>query len=960
MIKREMWRGAILVVCLAHLGLADGAWAINAWERWETTLTSSDTSLTPLKAYRDVQIQATFWRKIGSTCTEPATCTNPDTCFKGRGFWDGSSTDPRLFKIRSAFPSGTWCWKTCRLFDTGVGCSTADPALNKSGEVPVSSTATNSLYSNGLLKAPAVKRNLTTWNGQTIFQWIGDTAWNAPVHYASSRALWASYVAQRAKGYDGNTFAGGGGFTNILVAPAVQTVPNPPSGGFRGFIAPAGCGTGDRPVVPASCHYWDSAYWRDFDEMIKVANDKGIVVVVADVMDPLNRGGSNQGINPPVLFPARTDAKAFARNLAARLAGSFVVFSPSYDAKAADFTAETGINVAGLIDAVGTAIRSAAPRHLIGVHLAGGSALGDYDQFQNKPWFSLQLFQSGHGGGSCEGAANAYANYACRARKFALRFRCIGEPSTNACVGSGAPTGLPKKPAVDIEGQYETLGNSETRVQTRHTAWNSGLSGSFGFNIGVWPDIPRWTNPTAYAATNHYSDDDLGRMKGLFKSMPWSDLTPRHDLLVEQNNFSGTACTHATYGNLSKTDWLQLWKPHLALDAAGGYGLAYLPRPMRCTLSGSVFNTSTSIVLDRAKANALGISCATWTGRWISPGSTDPLKGGFRDSKAACTDSGNGPVTFSVIGTDIACRELCDRVLRLTKATSALSNSPNMIASNFTVDLETSVEISDDANASRIIGQTLVNGSPLGEPTELSGPDLLFRKLPSTALDVAGNFLVVWEEENEAGSDDIVAARFNLNLEILGPPLVLNDTTDGQQAEPWASGDASGDTVVAWTSYSEEDAIAGDIYVKVLDSSGQPVGSEILVSTENEGNQSLPQVQMDGEGGFVVAWTTEPPVENLDVVPPDESADFSVAKAAPTVREKQSGVYFRIFGADGRPRGPERRVSSGNPGQDRLSRLEVHRHGGFKIRWRELDATGSDRGEREQEHDHDGNPVGGN
>lgn len=196
MTKREMWKATILVVCVAHLGLAHSARAINAWERWETELTSSDTSLTPLKAYRDVQVQATFWRKSGSTCTEPATCTNADTCFKGQGFWDGSSSAPRLFKIRSAFPSGTWCWKTCRLSDTGVGCSTTDPGLNKSGEVPVSATTTSSLYSNGFLKAPAGKRNLTTWNGQTIFQWIGDTAWNAPIHYASSRATWASYVAQ--------------------------------------------------------------------------------------------------------------------------------------------------------------------------------------------------------------------------------------------------------------------------------------------------------------------------------------------------------------------------------------------------------------------------------------------------------------------------------------------------------------------------------------------------------------------------------------------------------------------------------------------------------------------------------------------------------------------------------------------------------------------------------------------
>jgi hypothetical protein len=98
-----------------------------------------------------------------------------------------------------------------------------------------------------------------------------------------------------------------------------------------------------RPAIAPSsaCHYWDSAYWRNFDRLIKDANDVGIVVVVGDVMDPLNRAGTNNlTAQTRVLFPKTADAAAFARNLAARLAGSFVVFSPSYDAKVGDATAK--------------------------------------------------------------------------------------------------------------------------------------------------------------------------------------------------------------------------------------------------------------------------------------------------------------------------------------------------------------------------------------------------------------------------------------------------------------------------------------------------------------------------------------------------------------------------------------------------------------------------------------------
>jgi Protein of unknown function (DUF4038) len=958
MTRKKLQASTMLVVSFVGMTAMGGPlWAVNPWERWESVLTSGQ-SLTPLQAYHDVQVEATFWLKSGSTCTEPATCTNVNTCFKGLAFWDGDATTPGRFMIRSAFPpsatpgtSSTWCWKTCLLPRNGAACS-PDTGLNKSGEVPVSGSGTNALYSNGFLKAPAGKRNLTYWNGQAPFQWLGDTAWNAPVNYglsSANRTTWQNYVTTR----------GTVGFTNVLVAPAVQTQQNPPSGGFRGFVAPSNCGTGTGPVVPANCHYWDSAYWRDFDAMVRAANDAGILLVVADVMDPLNRAGTNQQISPTVLFPKRADAAAFARNLAARLAGSFVIFSPSFDSRVSDSTAEAGITVAGLIDTVGTAIRSAAPRHLIGVHLAGGSALSDYDQFQGKPWLSLQVFQSGHGSAACEtGLFDDYAKFACRARDFALRFRCVGETTTaiTSCANSGAPANQPKKAASNVEGKYETIGDSLTRVQSRHVAWNGGLSGSFGYNIGVWPDIAAWSNPTAYTLLNHYSDDDLGRMKGLFKSMPWSDLTPYYTLLAEQNNFSQGQC-----GGKAKADWLQLWKPHLAMDITNGYGLAYLPRPTSCALpnNGGMKFPTTSIVFDRAKLNAakININCTNTKGRWVSPGSTVLSEGGFTEADAGCSQS-DSQVTFSVKTNNVACGEVCDRVLKLTRTSGSWQNSPNITAGSSMVDLEPQVELSEDGLTSTILGQPMLDGEPMGDPVPLSGPDPLFRKLPSAALEAEGNFLVVWEEEGSAGTDDIVAARFDSDLETLEPPFMLNDTTDGQQAEPWVSSDDSGDTVVVWTSYNEDDELAGDIYGKILDDSGEPLESEFLVSTDTEGNQLMPQVQMDGDGGFVVAWTDEEsPDETSSGEPTSSVAGVGISKK--TTHQKEGGVYFRIFGATGRPHGSEKRVDTGNHNRARLSRLEVHRHGGFKIRWRELDASGRDLGEKEKEHDREGNPSGG-
>jgi len=977
MTKGRLPLAGMLVGCwVGMMAASDAALAVNAWERWDQPLSSTQPR-TPLQAYHDVQVEATFWIKSGTTCSEPAegTCTNPSTCFKGLAFWDGDAAHPGAFMVRSAFPANTtWCWKTCLLPKTRPNPSqpsicTTDTGLNQSGEVAVGAASGKPLSSTGFLKAPPSKRNLTFWNGQTPFLWIGDTAWNAPINHAANPTVWSNYVTSRAQSFVGNSFDGGNGFTNVLVAPAVQTLQNPPSVGFKGFVTASGCTGGSASVVPSSCHYWDSTYWRDFDKLIKDANDAGIVVVVADLMDPLNRGGSNQQLSPIVPFPASVDATAFARNLAARLAGSFVVFSPSFDARVADSAAD-GKSVPDLINAVGNAIHSAAPRHLIGLHLAGGSALSDYDQFQSttKPWLSLQVFQSGHHAGTClSGVTDDYANFACRARAFALRFRCIGEPTSNVtCTGSGAPAGLPTKPAVNVEGQYETPGDNETRVQTRHTGWNSGLSGSFGFNIGVYPDISRWTNPTAYSAANHRSDDDLGRMKGLFKSMPWTDLIPRHDLLVEQNNSSGTLCSGTTFaanGVFAKADWLQIWKPLLAMDSLTNYGLAYLPRPMQCTItSGGTTTTvkpSTNIVLDRTKASSLGVSCAAFTGQWVSPGDTSGANG-FAAVSAVCTTSNSAIIFAEPQQNRLACGANCDRVLKLTRKVPIPGNAPNL-ATAPSIDLLTDVDFSDDGQTSVITGQIWSDGLPVGIPVPLGGPDLLFRKLPSATLDAAGNFFIAWEEENPSGTDDIVGGRFDSSLEMLEPPFFLNDTMDGQQSEPWVSSDASGMIVAVWTSYSEDEEIGGDIYGKVFDSVGDPLGPELLVSSDTLGNQFMPQVQMDGDGGFVIAWTAEPP-SDLTVVPDDPttlSASAGVRSPKAAARKKAGGVYYRVYGANGRPHGVEKHVESGNSGRDSLRKLEVHRHGGFKILWHEVDSNGVDQGDHEQEYGQDGAPQGG-
>lgn len=447
--------------------------------------------------------------------------------------------------------------------------------------------------------------------------------------------------------------------------------------------------------------------------------------------------------------------------------------------------------------------------------------------------------------------------------------------------------------------------------------------------------------------------------------MPWTDLIPRHDLLVEQNSASSVLCNGTTFpgnGAFSKGDWLQIWKPLLATDSLTNYGLAYLPRPMKCAINSggttTIVKPNTSIVLDRTQASGLGISCAAFTGQWVSPGDTSGANG-FAAVSAVCTTS-NSAIIFAEPQAPLACGANCDRVLKLTRKVPISQNALNLTTVPG-IDLLTDVAFSDDGQTSVITGQVWSDGLPVGDPVPLSGPDLLFRKLPSATLDADGNFFIAWEEENPAGTDDIVGARFDSSLEPLEPPFFLNDTTDGQQSEPWVSSDDSGMIVAVWTSYSEDEEIGGDIYGKVFDSLGDPLGPELLVSSDTLGNQFMPQVQMDGDGGFVIAWTAQPPSDPTVVSddPTTLSVSAGVRSTKAAARKKTGGVYYRVYGAAGRPHGVERHVESGNSGQDSLRKLEVHRHGGFKILWHEVDSNGVDQGDHEQEYGQDGAPQGG-
>jgi hypothetical protein len=961
------------------------------WRPWEQELLSTvDYTASGGNPYRDLALSVQYWRlPAGSTtCGSPVPGGDSFTSF---GFWEGVKKDttvtparwvaaPKRFLIRSAFPDGTWCWKTTcsRSLPDASPSSTPDCAsdtgLGKTGKVTIGKvTSASRLYALGLPRVSTIdKRSLVYGDGATPVLWLGDTAWDAPAKYGDGSG-WRSFVNDRVTK----------GFRTVLVAPATQTFTTAPSPNLGFQTARADCSAADLAVVPNRCTTWDAKYWESFDDLVLAANStgSGMIVVVAGVMDPTVRGGSNNGQNR--LFPASPEVKVFARNLAARLAGHFVIFSPSYDAKADDTTAANksvdGKEVLDLARVVGPAIKSAAPRHLVGLHLSGSNSLASYIDVQADPWLDFQIFQSGHGGskagdGTCgfpSGDTGQFERSVCRAREGALELRCVRSstetrlPDCAAGIDGYTMDRIGTvKPAVNVEGEYENghrlVTNPDgtkslvrdwsqlnpSRGRSRHTAWATALSGSFGFHIGNWFDITGWLTPAAALDNQrvdgvvgpYKSDNDLGQMSKILGQSPWSQWEPNHRL-VPYNLIKPVGNTPGTPEEL---------KQHLGI--AGKVVLVHVPGVDPQALSGLAVKISRT-------GRLTNVTCSNATATWLDPRGAKTTG----DAPAKCNDSVAGELRFSTRPVPIRqldCSDgqrFCDWILMILSNAVASGNAPNASGSisasstskviSIATDLQVWSQVDEDSLGVSVWAELLdTTGEPLGDPFRVHPPASRMRSLPTATRDANGNFLVVWEEEGDGATDDVVGVQVSAAGAVLSAPFLVNSSTEDQNGEPAVTSDGAGNSIVAWTEYPLDGSL-GDIWLQIYGPTGAPAGDVIQV-TGDPGNQSGAQVQADGSGGVVVAWTSDP-----------SAASSSAAEKARGIQAQ--GVYFRKIRTDGRPHGEARMVHGRAKGRARLVDLQVKRDGEFRVVWETVDDGSGGRDQLQQDFDGDGNPKSG-
>ncbi|HSM55610.1 MAG TPA: hypothetical protein VK879_05580, partial [Candidatus Sulfomarinibacteraceae bacterium] len=122
--------------------------------------------------------------------------------------------------------------------------------------------------------------------------------------------------------------------------------------------------------------------------------------------------------------------------------------------------------------------------------------------------------------------------------------------------------------------------------------------------------------------------------------------------------------------------------------------------------------------------------------------------------------------------------------------------------------------------------------------------------LPDIAMNDSGAFVVAWTEHfTDDDGFSVHAALYDSTGNLVRAPFQVNTSEAGDQWSPSVAIDDAGNFLVAWDQKdSAFTSVEEEVYAQRYDSTGQPVGGEVLVNTDTSGYQHQIDVSMAGDG----------------------------------------------------------------------------------------------------------------
>lgn len=163
-----------------------------------------------------------------------------------------------------------------------------------------------------------------------------------------------------------------------------------------------------------------------------------------------------------------------------------------------------------------------------------------------------------------------------------------------------------------------------------------------------------------------------------------------------------------------------------------------------------------------------------------------------------------------------------------------------------------------DGSGLGVFGQRFnASGHKLGGEFQVNTTTFVGQLAPAVAINTNGQFIVTWTRGSLlAGGADIYAQRFDAQGNPQGSEFLVNTYTDNFQGNPDIAMNLAGDFVVVWESSSQDGSLYG-VYGQQFKSDGTKIGSEFPVNSFTANDQERPAVVMDPSGGFTVTWESD-------------------------------------------------------------------------------------------------------
>ena len=147
------------------------------------------------------------------------------------------------------------------------------------------------------------------------------------------------------------------------------------------------------------------------------------------------------------------------------------------------------------------------------------------------------------------------------------------------------------------------------------------------------------------------------------------------------------------------------------------------------------------------------------------------------------------------------------------------------------------------------------NGTAKTNPLEVSTTEFYTVSKPSIAADGSGHFVVAWyAHPNSASLNDIYARRYKFDGTALSDEFRVNTTLAGVQQDPKVAMNNNREFIIVWNSETEPDSNERNIFAQRYDALYMPIGDEFGVNTYVVADQKYPDVAMKADGSFVTVW----------------------------------------------------------------------------------------------------------